>query len=52
MNHRDFEIDELRDQNVVTGFVYNHNFKPLSVAPFAKKDSLVYRAILEMAERS
>lgn len=40
VNHRDFEIAELHDQNVVTGFVYNHNFKPLSVAPFAKKDSL------------
>ena len=40
VNHRDFEIDELRDQNVITGFVYNHNFKPLPVEPFAKKDSL------------
>ncbi|MEG3657429.1 cell surface protein SprA [Arenibacter palladensis] len=40
VNHRDFEINELRDQNVVTGFVYNHNFKPLPVEPFAKKDSL------------
>lgn len=40
VNHRDFEIDELQDQNVVTGFVYNHNFKPAPVAPFAKKDSL------------
>ncbi|AKA35546.1 cell surface protein SprA [Flagellimonas lutaonensis] len=39
-NHRDFEIEELRDQNVTTGFVYNHNFKPVEVAPFAKKDSL------------
>ncbi|UJH68353.1 cell surface protein SprA [Allomuricauda sp. SCSIO 65647] len=39
-NHRDFEIAELRDQNVTTGFVYNHNFKPATVAPFAKKDSL------------
>ena len=38
--HRDFEIANLRDQNVKTGFVYNHNFKPVSVAPFAKKDSL------------
>ena len=36
VNHRDFEIDELRDQNVVTGFVYNHNFKPLPIEPFAK----------------
>ncbi len=39
-DHRDFEIASLRDQNVVTGLVYNHNFKPLEVAPFAKKDSL------------
>ncbi|MEY8019432.1 cell surface protein SprA [Muriicola sp. SD30] len=38
--HRDFEIANLRDQNVRTGFVYNHNFNPVSVAPFAKKDSL------------
>ncbi len=38
--HRDFEIANLRDQNVKTGFIYNHNFKPVSVAPFAKKDSL------------
>ncbi len=39
-DHRDFEIAKLRDQNVVTGFVYNHAFKPAEVAPFAKKDSL------------
>lgn len=39
-DHRDFEIANLRDQNVTTGFVYNHNFKPAEVAPFAKKDSL------------
>jgi len=39
-NHRDFEIATLRDQNVNTGFVYNHNFQPVEVAPFAKKDSL------------
>ncbi len=39
-NHRDFEVADLKDQNVTTGFVYNHNFKPAPVAPFAKKDSL------------
>ncbi|MEM7380648.1 MAG: cell surface protein SprA, partial [Bacteroidota bacterium] len=39
-DHRDFEIASLRDQNIQTGFVYNHNFKPVTVAPFAKKDSL------------
>ncbi len=40
IDHRDFEIANLRDQNVNTGFVYNHAFKPAEVAPFAKKDSL------------
>nr|WP_240751425.1 cell surface protein SprA [Allomuricauda onchidii] len=40
-NHRDFEIANLRDQNVNTGFVYNHNFKPSPVAPFAKNDSIL-----------
>ncbi len=39
-DHRDFEIANLRDQNVNTGFVYNHAFEPVEVAPFAKKDSL------------
>ncbi|GMN12004.1 cell surface protein SprA [Croceitalea sp. MTPC6] len=39
-NHRDFEVADLQDQNVTTGFVYNHNFKPAPLAPFAKKDSL------------
>ncbi|WP_461534265.1 T9SS outer membrane translocon Sov/SprA [Sinomicrobium sp.] len=41
VNHRDFEIEELRDQNVRTGFVYNYNFKPLEIAPFEKKDSIL-----------
>ncbi|MEN1783570.1 MAG: cell surface protein SprA [Bacteroidota bacterium] len=40
-NHRDFEIADLRDENVDAGFVYNHNFKPATVAPFAKADSLL-----------
>ncbi|MEO1013545.1 MAG: hypothetical protein AAFX53_19810, partial [Bacteroidota bacterium] len=40
-NHRDFEIEDLQDENVNTGFVYNHNFKPVPVAPFAKSDSLL-----------
>ena len=39
-DHRDFEIASLKEQNVATGFVYNHSFKPVTVAPFAKKDSL------------
>lgn len=40
-DHRDFEVAELRDQNVSTGVVYNYNFKPAPVAPFAKKDSML-----------
>ena len=40
-SHRDFEIADLQDENVTTGFVYNHNFKPAPLAPFAKKDSLL-----------
>ncbi|WP_445385925.1 T9SS outer membrane translocon Sov/SprA [Robiginitalea sp. IMCC44478] len=39
-DHRDFEIANLRDQNVQAGVVYNHNFRPASFAPFARKDSL------------
>ncbi len=40
VDHRDFEVEQLKDQNVVAGFVYSHNFKPVEVAPFANKDSL------------
>ncbi|MDE3741430.1 cell surface protein SprA [Maribacter polysaccharolyticus] len=39
--HRDYEVSNMRDQSVVTGFVYNHNFKPVEVAPFANKDSML-----------
>jgi cell surface protein SprA len=39
-NYHDFEYEEVKEQDVYTGFVYNHAFKPVSVAPFAKKDSL------------
>ena len=38
--HRDFEIAQLEDKDLKTGFVYNHAFKPLEVTPFAKNDSL------------
>ncbi len=41
VNHRDFEIEALKDQNVKAGFVYSHNFNPVTVAPFAKKDSVL-----------
>ena len=39
-NHRDFEIAALEDRSVVAGLLYNHNFDPVEVAPFAKNDSL------------
>ncbi|MGB5691922.1 MAG: cell surface protein SprA [Flavobacteriaceae bacterium] len=39
-DHRDFEVAELRDQSVQTGFVYNYNFKPATVEPFKKNDSI------------
>ena len=39
-DHRDFEVENLRDQNVTTGFVYNYNFGPATFAPFAKNDSI------------
>ncbi len=39
--HRDFEIQELRDQQIKTGFVYGYNFKPWEIAPLAKKDSIL-----------
>lgn len=40
INHRDFEVAKLKDQNVVAGLTYAHNFEPVEIAPFAKKDSL------------
>ncbi len=40
VNHRDFEIENLKDQNVRTGVVYAHNFQPVVVEPFKKSDSL------------
>lgn len=40
-NHRDFEVEELRDQRVTAGVVYAHEFNQIPVAPFAKKDSML-----------
>jgi len=39
-NHRDFEISSLKNQSVQAGALYNYNFKPATVEPFAKNDSL------------
>src|SRR5699024_12387975 len=41
MEHRDYEIENLEDQNVRAGIVYSHNFKPLEVAPLQNADSLL-----------
>ncbi|MDM9630428.1 cell surface protein SprA [Robiginitalea aurantiaca] len=40
-NHRDFQVAELKDQSVRAGMLYNHNFKPATVEPFAKNDSIL-----------
>lgn len=40
LTHHDFEVEELTDQNVRTGFTYNYNFEPKEVEPFKKSDSL------------
>lgn len=45
--HRDFEIASLRDQKVVAGVVYNYAFKPSTVEPFVKKDSLFTSSYLK-----
>ncbi|WP_422614480.1 cell surface protein SprA [Ascidiimonas aurantiaca] len=41
VNHRDFEIEDQRDQNVRAGLNYVHAFKPAEIAPFKKSDSLL-----------
>jgi cell surface protein SprA len=40
-NHRDFEVEQLQDQNVKTGVVYSYNFRPVYLEPFKKSDSLL-----------
>lgn len=39
--HRDFEVASLTDQNVNTGVVYNHSFRPAPIAPFIQNDSIL-----------
>ncbi len=39
-HHRDFEVENLQEQNIRTGFLYNYTLKPLAVEPFKKADSL------------
>ncbi|MCV6630306.1 MAG: cell surface protein SprA [Flavobacteriaceae bacterium] len=38
--HRDFQVEDLRDQSVKTGFAYNHQFAKSTIEPFKKNDSL------------
>ncbi|MBU3123838.1 cell surface protein SprA [Sinomicrobium sp. 2019215] len=40
-NHRDFEVENRRDQSIRTGFTYNYNFKPIQVEPLKKSDSIL-----------
>ncbi|AEE19555.1 cell surface protein SprA [Dokdonia sp. 4H-3-7-5] len=39
-DHKDFEIEESRDQNVRLGGTYNYSFNSKPLEPFAKNDSL------------
>ncbi|WP_394368758.1 T9SS outer membrane translocon Sov/SprA [Galbibacter mesophilus] len=41
MDHRDYEIEKLKDQNVRTGFLYSHNFQPVEVVPLQNADSIL-----------
>ena len=46
-DHRDFEIENLQDQNIKTGVLYSYNFEPAEVLPFKKADSLLKGAYWE-----
>lgn len=41
MEHRDYEIENLKDQSVRAGIVYSHSFKPMEIAPLKNADSLL-----------
>nr|WP_262917146.1 cell surface protein SprA [Subsaxibacter sp. CAU 1640] len=40
VQHRDFEIENSLDQKVRAGVNYNYSFKPMSIEPFKKNDSI------------
>jgi len=40
VEHRDYEIEDLLDQNVRAGATYNFNFNSIKLEPFKKNDSL------------
>ena len=40
-NHRDFEIEDLIDENINASVSYSHSFKPITIAPLAKNDSIL-----------
>ncbi|TRZ45784.1 cell surface protein SprA [Robertkochia solimangrovi] len=40
-DHRDFEVEKYKDQNVKTGMVYSYNFKPAEVQPLKNADSIL-----------
>ncbi|MDB9712362.1 cell surface protein SprA [Flavobacteriaceae bacterium] len=40
IEHRDYEIEDLLDQNIRAGATYNFNFNSIKLEPFKKNDSL------------
>ena len=40
INHRDYEIENMTDQNLRTGVNYNFNFNSLKLEPFKNNDSI------------
>lgn len=40
IDHRDYEIEESLDQNILLGGTYDYNFQPKSIEPFKKNDSI------------
>ena len=40
VEHRDYEIEDLLDQNIRAGAAYNFNFNSIKLEPFKKNDSL------------
>lgn len=46
--HRDFEIENAKDQNVRVGATYNFAFTPLVIEPFRKNDSIFMNKNLKL----
>ena len=50
--HRDFEIENAKDQNVRVGATYNFAFTPLVIEPFRKNDSIFMNKNLKLLKGS